>query len=94
MLQELSPPQRALAEFMSEVSELAHNAGWMTGLEIDLWHAVCCGPFRYGRLELTHTHIEELQRRSAECGGWVYFDASNGETFVPMEQWLVDFASA
>ncbi len=32
-------------------------AGWMEGLEFELWGAIIDGPFRYGRLELTATHI-------------------------------------
>jgi hypothetical protein len=40
MLADLSPDQRRLADYMSELSESAYCAGWMEGLEFALWEAV------------------------------------------------------
>ena len=37
MLRDLTPPQRQLADFMSDLSENAYCAGWMSGLEYALW---------------------------------------------------------
>jgi len=87
MLKDLTPQQRALADYMSELSELAHSAGWMENLEHALWRAVESGPCRYGRLDLTAMHIDRLKQLSVSCGGWVEFHGDGEETFVPIERW-------
>jgi hypothetical protein len=93
VLQELTAQQLALAQYMSELSEKAYYAGWMDCLEFDLWTAVATGPFRYGRLELTHMHIQGLAALSQGCGGWIAFEGEQEETFVPMDEWLSRVAS-
>ena len=40
MLNDLNEPQRILAEYMSDLSEETYAAGWMKGLEFDLWEAL------------------------------------------------------
>ena len=50
MLTDLTPDQRALAEYMSELSEQAIHAGWIQNLEHALWRARTEGPFVYTRL--------------------------------------------
>ena len=60
MIEELTHSQKALAEYMSELSEEAYFAGWMEGLEYALWKAVVENPFNYGFLQLTEQHIAEL----------------------------------
>jgi hypothetical protein len=87
MLSDLDHHQRALAEFMSSLSETAWYAGWMEGLEFELWRAIIDGPFRYGRLELTTTHIARLRGLSESCGGWILFDDELEEAFVPTDRW-------
>lgn len=88
MLKDLDHDQRALAEYMSELSEQAYAAGWMVNLEHALWRAVEHGPYRYGNLQLTVDHVEALKRLSATCRGWICFRASDEETFVSIDQWL------
>lgn len=92
MLAELSPAQRRLAEFMSEVSEEAYYAGWMVGLEYALWEALLEGRSKYGRLELTDEHRRRLRQLSDECGGWIVFDERVDETWVPISEWQRRFA--
>lgn len=87
MLSDLEPDQRALAEFMSDLSERAWCAGWQTGLEHALWRAVVSGPTRYGRLDITHDHIANLRTLSERCCGWICFDDLREETWVPFEEW-------
>ena len=48
MFGELTDSEKALAEYMSELSEEAFFAGWMEGLEYALWKAVVENPFTYG----------------------------------------------
>jgi hypothetical protein len=87
MLNDLSPDQRELAQYMSELSEKAHAASWMHDLEVDLWRAVQQGPFRYGRLELTAEHIQRLLELSTRCGGWIYLHDTREELFVSFGEW-------
>jgi len=87
MLRDLSESQRGLAEYMSSISEDAYAAGWIEGLEFDLWRAVQEGPFRYGRLLLTSAHTARLTELSAACDGWIRFDEQIEEQFVPIEVW-------
>jgi hypothetical protein len=93
MLEDLTPNQRALAAYMSELSEEAFSAGWMQDLEFALWRAVEVGPYRYGQLDLTTKHIENLKQLSASCGGWVCFYETE-ETFVPIKHWRQVYESA
>ena len=88
MLSDLTSSQKALAEYMSELSERAYSAGWMMGLEFALWRAVTDGPFKYGHLELTCEHARHLAALSENCGGWIFFHAEREEVFVPLNEWL------
>ena len=82
MIEELTDSQKALAEYMSELSEEAYFAGWMEGLEYALWKAVVENPFNYGFLQLTEQHIAELTILSNACGGWIVFDESSFDPIV------------
>lgn len=87
MLSELTDEQRALADYMSSLSELAFCAGWMENLEHALWRAVVDAPFRYGQLEITPEQSAELKVLSSICGGWILFDGVLAETFVTLGDW-------
>jgi hypothetical protein len=87
MLSDLTEPQRALAEFMGRLSEEAWHAGWMKGLEYELWRAVVDGPFRIGQLTLNSAHVTRLKQLSDSCGGWIVFDDSTEESFAPVGLW-------
>jgi hypothetical protein len=88
----VTPAQKALAEFMSELSEKAFFAGWMDKLEYELWDAVLSGPRRYGQLEISEQDITRLKELSEACGGWIIFDDDAEETWVPRADWEVRFA--
>ena len=79
---------------MSQLSEQAYAAGWIDGLEYALWKALVDGPYRYGCLMLTDSHVRELGRLGEACGGWICFLDAGEETFVPLEQWQSLFASS
>ena len=87
MLKELTASQRALASYMSELSELAYSAGWIDGLEDDLWRALPDKPFKYGRLDVTIAHLVRLTELSDQCGGWIYFDHEREESFIAFPDW-------
>jgi hypothetical protein len=77
---------------MSELSEQAFSAGWMKDLEYALWSALTSGPCQYGHLHLATVHIERLRSLSQACGGWIRFDDSAEEVYVPIAQWIAHCA--
>jgi hypothetical protein len=93
MLLELEPKARALADYMSDLSEEAYAAGWMDGLEFDLWEAVVSGPRKYGFLDITPHHIARLRELSQEAGGWIVFDDADEETLLPLSDWEKRFST-
>lgn len=88
MLNDLTATQRELADYMSALSERAYDAGWVEGLEFALWRAVADDLFKYGQLELSREHAQQLSSLSQRCGGWIVFDKQHEESFVTLEQWL------
>ena len=87
MTTELTTHQKALADFMSQLSEKAYCAGWMADLEHVLWAAVLDGPRQYGHLAIDAEMISELNRLSSACGGWIIFEDHEGETWVSISKW-------
>jgi phage pi2 protein 07 len=92
MLENLTDAQRALADYMSELSEDAWCAGWMMNLEFELWRAMQSEPRECGRIVLSDAQVETLQRLSAGCGGWVVYDEDQGETWVDLAEWKRRFS--
>ena len=77
---------------MSELSEKAYHAGWMTGLEYALWQLVLGQRGDYGHLTFSSEDAVTLRRQSQECGGWIVFDDDKEETWVPLSEWEGRFA--
>ena len=80
MLKDLTPDQTRLAQLMSELSEKAYYAGWMSGLE-------------YALSTFSSQDVRNLLRLSEACGGWIVFDDETEETWVPLAEWKRRFAS-
>lgn len=91
MMNDLTPQQRELHEVMSSMSELAWSAGWMRGLEYELWKATRSPAYKVGRLQLSSTRCDRLRQLSEKCGGWIAFDDQYEEIFVPESQWLTRY---
>lgn len=89
MLEDLNKEQLKLAEYMSELSELAYTAGWMDNLEFSLWNAMNNEITEYGRLVFNAEIIEHLRELSNKAGGWVVFDEKKDETFLPWKEWNI-----
>ena len=89
MLSDLTLDQRALSDYMSDLSEEAFAASWMDSLEFALWQAVQSGPQEYGRLQLKIGHLHQLVTLSNKCGGWIYWHPTQEETFSPIEKWEI-----
>jgi len=88
MLADLTPKQRALADYMSEISELAWSAGWMQDLEFILWRAIHQeGHLRFGRVPIRSEQTARLRHLSAQCGGWIVVDDEHEETWIATPDW-------
>jgi len=87
MMKDLSPDERILAELMSRISEESFSAGWMEGLEFDLWDILKGGDRNYRTHMITQSELDHLQSLSNKCKGWIIFDNENEETFVDIEVW-------
>ena len=70
-----------LARFMSDLSQDYWAAGWLTGLEFELWTAVWEEASRVGQ-----ANAARLRYLSSTCGGWIIW-ADTGPRYVPLEEW-------
>ena len=93
MLKDLTPDQTRLAQLMSELSEKAYYAGWMSGLEYALWQVVLGQRADYGQSTFNSQDVSKLLRLSEACRGWIVFDDETEETWVPLAEWKRRFAS-
>jgi len=87
MIEDLNKEQLELAEFMSELSEKAYNAGWMHNLEFELWEAMNNRKTKYGMLVITKQILETLIILSNKAGGWIIFDQKREEVFLNWKEW-------
>jgi hypothetical protein len=87
MLWDLTPEQKRLEEFMSDISEKCYTAGWIHNLEYVLWYAMHNGPFKFAQDWITQEEIDELKRLSQECNCWIYMDDDTEETAIEFSLW-------
>jgi hypothetical protein len=94
MFSNLAPDARALAAYMSGLSEELWCAGWMRDLEFMLW-SVVQEEEAYASLTLTLTRdqVAKLKSLSNACEGWIVFRRDTGETFVSKPEWMNLFAA-
>lgn len=85
---ELSDEAADLADLMSQISEEAFCAGWMSGLEHSLWEIIHSDRRSYGQTVLTEQQVSRLRSLSERCGGWIRYDFEKGEVFVPRDVWI------
>ena len=85
----MNEDHKILAEYMSEISELAYCAGWMHDLEYMLWRIIVCdeNDRLYGRYELSDADIGRLRLLSDKCKGWIYFDEVEEEKWISNDDW-------
>jgi hypothetical protein len=83
-----------LQRLMSDISEEYYCAGWLTGLEFELWAMVQGGKRAFGMSEVTESEVAQLKQLSEQCGGWWYFNDEDGETFITLEDWKARTALA
>ncbi len=92
----------SLLRVMEEISQEHWSAGWLLGLEYDLWSFV--GLWRtgllakrgskFGMFELENKTLTDLSELSERAGGWWkwFDDEQPGAYFVPMQEWLAIFS--
>jgi hypothetical protein len=88
----LSSDARALATYMSDLSEEFWRAGWMRDLEFMLWSLIE-GKETDASLTLTRDQLATLKSLSNACKGWIVFRRDTQETFVSMPEWVQLFAA-
>jgi len=79
--------ERALAEYMSELSEEAYCAGWLFDLEYYLWEAVIGLRRQFGRTTISQAKRQKLKKLSGNCEGWIVYDDELGNIWVSNEAW-------
>lgn len=80
--QDFSPDQRRLRDLMSDYSEDFWCAGWLIGLEEELWRTIHAGPLT--------DQLDKIARQAAICGGWITWDEDsldNTNLFLTWEEW-------
>lgn len=76
-----------LVDLMREVSDDYYCAGWINGLESELWRMVNGGDRQYGAGEVSLETVNELLRLSEKAGGWWAWQDGIGELFVTAADW-------
>jgi hypothetical protein len=78
-----------LCEYMQWLSESCWCAGWMDGIEFELWEAwQRSDAFGYGGRIVAPLELETLAWLSRECGGWVTWSVALGSpVFVDLPTW-------
>lgn len=80
--------KESLGSFMEDISEDVFAAGWMQGLEYDLWGMVRGYRNRhYGMSSITDEQVAKLALLAQQSGGWWQC----GE-FVPLNAWRKEYA--
>ncbi len=87
MLKDLDRDQLQLAELMSKISEESLSAGWMNGLEYELWEILNYNKSTYGGYSITADDLQQLKVLSDKCSCWIIFDDENEETALDLESW-------
>ena len=107
---ELSPPisgrralpgltlaESELAELMSDISEDQYCAGWLTGLEYELWALLQSSDAeRVGTFRGTHPgDVRRLRQLSAVTNGWIaWADHSDADLqHIPLNEWEQRYAA-
>ena len=67
MLKDLNPDELKPAELMSQISEDSLSAGWMNGLEFELWDIINGSSTKHG-YTTTQSNIDQLESLSQKCG--------------------------
>ena len=79
-----------LLNLMGDLSEEYYAAGWLIGLEQDLWKLAFEDPHSgFGFGNITHEERGKLIELSHRCQGWWVWDRTVGRRFISLDDWLV-----
>ena len=94
----LTPQQHALYEAISDISEDRWCAGWLIGIEYQLWAELQGDSQQHGIDELDQAQFEKVRALADQVGGWIIWadDQTHpdlptvewGPRFVPLPEWL------
>ncbi len=89
----MQPAQQTLLVYMRYLSEEIWAAGWLMGIEYELWEWVARrrnGTEPASKFELANLpDIEALSWLAEQAGGWWHWDeAAKGPKFAPLNEWL------
>ena len=79
--------QIGLYALMAGISEFCWCAGWMSGLEFDLWDAVEKGGKPYGQECVTERQARLLRDLADECDGWWVRTVDHEPAFIHLDEW-------
>ncbi len=89
-----------LKQLLSDLSEEHWCAGWLTDWEFMTWSILLrfeAAPHdgeHTGNFKMEPWAIKRLRELADDAGGWiVWSDAAEGETFIPMDEWLKRYAA-
>ena len=93
----LSESQQALADAMSDTSELCYCARWMSMTEYRLWRFMSdpSDDGDWGNVPIPEETRGDLRELSQKAGGWIYWRDSadippedHGPVFIATAEWL------
>jgi hypothetical protein len=75
---------------MSDYSEEYYCAGWLSGLEYELWAFVMDEDTAYWSRWLDESDRTKLLELANDAGGWYYWSDESpvGDKFIAMDDWL------
>ncbi|MCW2240791.1 hypothetical protein [Azospirillum canadense] len=83
-----------LRHLMEEISEDCWCAGWLSGMEYDLWSMVQGGPRDYGVSEVSQGEVGQLIALSQQTGGWWHRPkGADDAVSISLDDWKALFAS-
>jgi len=79
---------KLLIDLMSDISEDAYCASWMSKCEYGIWEAIHTNG-HYGMTVIARDEAMRLRVISRLIGGWVQWEWGNSDdpVFVPMDEW-------
>lgn len=84
---------RELLQLMSDLSEEAYCASWMTGIEFQLWEMLHGGERAYGNSVITLAELGQVRDLSGRCDGWwMWHEGLDGEIFIRLEPWRLVYS--
>ena len=87
-MRELTSDERALAEAMSDVSELAYCAGWMQDTEYEVWRLLHEGG-SWGQADAEHLAplLADVRAAFDRAGCWIVWDDEHEEQPITLGTW-------